>query len=86
MNRSALFASAALLCSLALAPAALAQAAKPQAQAAKEEAFTPGLEIGMEVLHAKREVLREGKFEAAAESDAVGDILLRPAELHWSEG
>jgi hypothetical protein len=35
MNRSALFASAALLCSLAFAPAALAQAAKPQAQAAK---------------------------------------------------
>jgi hypothetical protein len=35
MNRFALLASAALLCSLALAPAALAQAARPQAQAAK---------------------------------------------------
>jgi hypothetical protein len=34
MNRTALFASAALLCSLAYAPAALAQAAKPKAAAA----------------------------------------------------
>jgi hypothetical protein len=35
MNRSALLAFAALLCSLAFAPAGLAQAAKPQAQASK---------------------------------------------------
>lgn len=35
MNRSASLASAALLCSLAFAPAALAQSAKPQAQASK---------------------------------------------------
>jgi len=41
MNRSALFASAALLCSLALAPAALAQPAKPQAQAATATPATP---------------------------------------------
>jgi hypothetical protein len=41
MNRSALFASAALLCSLALAPAALAQAAKPRAQAATATPATP---------------------------------------------
>jgi glucose/arabinose dehydrogenase len=35
MNRSSLLASAALICSLACAPAALAQTAKSQAQAAK---------------------------------------------------
>jgi hypothetical protein len=41
MNRTALLASAALVCSLAFAPAALAQAAKPQAAKAMPATPTP---------------------------------------------
>lgn len=41
MNRSALFASAALLCSLAFAPAALAQTAKSTVQSVKATPATP---------------------------------------------